>query len=44
MFRPILDVKAAKLGLVRGLLDKKIDLVSRKRNFWGQGIVGTQNI
>merc|ERR1711948_150272 len=33
--RPILDVKKAKLGLVRGLLDKKIDLVSRKRNFWG---------
>ena len=35
MFRPILDVKKAKLGLVRGLLDKKIDLVSKKRNFWG---------
>merc|ERR1711997_733802 len=33
--RPILDVKKAKLDLVRGLLDKKIDLVSRKRNFWG---------
>merc|ERR1712024_14691 len=33
--RPILDVKKAKLGLVRGLLDKKIDPVSRKRNFWG---------